>query len=217
MSAPAVSVVELVGNPRAGSRTRSLADLVVRALIARAGGPAGTGQGSASDAAPPDAQPTVVELGEAVAVGFDADPARATAPVSDLFGRLKRSRLLVVATPTYKGTYSGLLKLVLDQLNQGDLVDTVAVPVAIAGAPAHRESVAAALSALLVELGAQVPAPAVALLEGELADQVEHVETWAAEHAPSLWAAVAEASQRATERATDRASEQDRADAGARA
>jgi FMN reductase len=176
-----VEVVELVGNPRVGSRTRALADLVVRSLGETV---AADGRGA------PDGirlgVPVVIELGEAVGVTFGAEAARASAPVEDPFGVVRRARLLVVATPTYKATYSGLLKLFLDQLSQGDLAGVVAVPVAIAGAPAHRDTVAAALRDLLVELGADVPAPAVALLESEVADQEEHVSRWVGTYAAAL-------------------------------
>lgn len=186
----AVEVVELVGNPRVGSRTRALADLVVRSLAETV---------EADGRAAPDGirlgVPVVIELGEAVGVTFGAEVARASAPVEDPFGVVRRAGLLVVATPTYKATYSGLLKLFLDQLSQGDLVGVAAVPVAIAGAPAHRDAVATALHDLLVELGADVPAPAVALLESEVADQEEHVRRWVGTYAATLGASLGRASE----------------------
>lgn len=183
-----VEVVELVGNPRVGSRTRALADLVVRSLAETV---------ETDGRAAPDGirlgVPVVIELGEAVT--FGAVVARASAPVEDPFGVVRRAGLLVVATPTYKATYSGLLKLFLDELSQGDLAGVAAVPVAIAGAPAHRDAVATALRDLLVELGADVPTPTVALLESEVADQEEHVRRWAGTYAATLGASLARASE----------------------
>lgn len=183
------AVVELIGNPRAGSRTRTLADLVT-AELTRAIGHDGSVTGRPGIRL---GERSVLELADTVGVTFSGDPAHAVAPVADPFGTVRRARLLVVATPTYKATYSGLLKIFLDQLNQGDLAGAVAVPVAIAGAPAHRDSVAASLRDLLVELGARVPAPAVALLEGEVADQAEHVARWVEAYAAELGSAIAPA------------------------
>jgi FMN reductase len=194
MSAPAAPVVQLIGNPRAGSRTRVLSDLVARALPAALVDPGGPAPGA--EPAGAGDEPVVIELAEAVGVTFGPEAAKASLPVDDAFGLVRRSRLLVVATPTYKGTYSGLLKLFLDQLDQGDLAGTVAVPVAIAGSAAHRESVASALSQLLVELGADVPAPAVALLEAEVAAQQRHVDEWVATHATTVSAALARVAAR---------------------
>ncbi len=76
-----VEVVELIGNPRVGSRTRALADLVVRSLAETVepdgrGGPDGIRLG----------EPVVIELGEAVGVTFGADPAPAGAPHSYTVG-----------------------------------------------------------------------------------------------------------------------------------
>ncbi|GAA2161239.1 FMN reductase [Humibacillus xanthopallidus] len=182
MRAPSGSVVELIGNPRPASRTRALADLVAVRLSHALGEP-GPVTGSHGI---PLGEPVVIELGDAVGVSFGPEPVRVRTPLVDPFGTVIRARLLVVATPTYKATYSGLLKIFLDQLSQGDLARVVAVPVAIAGAPAHRESVSSALHELLVELGAQVPAPALALLESEVADQEAHVGRWVTAYAAGL-------------------------------
>lgn len=153
-------VVELIGNPRAESRTRRLADAVTAAVL-----DALRGNGTSAH------ETHVLELGELVGVTFGPEPAHGSGAVTDPFGLVRAARLLVVATPTYKATYSGLLKVFLDQFTQGDLSGAVAIPVAVAGIPAHRESVQEALRALLVELGASVAAPAVAVLESDLGVQ----------------------------------------------
>jgi FMN reductase len=46
--------------------------------------------------------------------------------------------VLVVASPTYKATYSGLLKAFLDRLATGSLAGKTAVPVLLGGAPNHQ-------------------------------------------------------------------------------
>ncbi|MEV0713711.1 NAD(P)H-dependent oxidoreductase [Asanoa sp. NPDC050611] len=167
-------VVSLIGNPRSGSRTRALADAVTAALLAHLDHAA--------------AAPTVLELGELVGVTFGAARApRSPAPTTvDAFAAVRAARLLVVATPTYKGSYTGLLKIFLDQLPHEALRDVVAVPVAIAASEAHRVAVAAALRDVLLALGADVPAPPLAVLESDADALAAAAREWAATHATAL-------------------------------
>jgi FMN reductase len=169
------STVELIGNPRAGSRTRSLADAVVTELAGRLGR-AGTHLG----------RPTVLELAEVVGVTFGPRPARAVAALDDPFAPVRAARLLVVATPTYKGTYTGLLKIFLDQFGPGDLAGAVALPVTVAASPAHLTTVTTALRDLLLELGADVPAQPLAVPESRLTAPAEVAAEWAAWHAGGI-------------------------------
>jgi FMN reductase len=172
---PAAGIVELIGNPRLGSRTRALADAVVTGLgelLASAGaGPTGV---------------RVLELAEVVAVAFGPEPVRPLRPVADPHGIVRAARLLVVATPTYKGTFSGLLKVFLDRYGHRELAGIVAVPVAIAAIAAHRDSVAAALLDLLVELGATVPVAPFAVLESDLDDPAALAAGWVARHGRAI-------------------------------
>ena len=140
-------VVVLVGNPRPGSRTRALAEQIA-ALVTSA--PA-----------------AVFDLADLTGVSYSHDPAIPARPDETAVDRLRTARLLIVATPSYKGTYTGLLKLFLDRLPHRGLEGVVALPVAVAGSPAHAEATAADLSSLLRELGAHVP-ERVVLLESQL-------------------------------------------------
>jgi len=169
-----MSTVLLIGNPRPGSRTRALAETVARALDEPGGR-------------------ELLELGDIVGVTFGPEPVSGGNGVADPFAVVRGARLLVVATPSYKGSYTGLLKVFLDQFAAGDLSGAVAVPVAVAASPAHRDATAAALAALLGELGANLPAPPVALLEPELAAAADRVAEWAGQHAPAIAKALAEA------------------------
>ena len=168
-------VVELIGNPRAGSRTRTLAQATTAAALA-----ALADAGTVLDGL------TTIELAEAAAVSFGPGPAQPVAPIEDVHGIVRRARLLVVATPTYKGSYTGLLKVFLDQYGHRELAGVVAIPVAIAAAQPHRVAVAAALQAVLAELGATVPGPPLAALESTLDDPKRLADEWIAEHGPSL-------------------------------
>jgi FMN reductase len=168
-------VVELIGNPRAGSRTRILADAATTAIV-----------GALDAAGVRLAGRTTLELAEIVAVSFGPGTAVPTTTVDDPHGIVRSARLLVVATPTYKGTYTGLLKIFLDQYGHRELTGVVAVPVGIAAAEAHRQSVGATLRDLLIELGATVPVPPLALLEKELEDPDRAAADWVSRHGALL-------------------------------
>ncbi|MBY8870284.1 NAD(P)H-dependent oxidoreductase [Micromonospora sp. PLK6-60] len=171
-AAPTPEVVVLVGNPRAGSRTRGVAEAVTAALLDRLGGPPGPVQ--------------VLELAEIVGVSFGPEPAYGARSGPDPFTAVRSARLLVVATPAYKGSFTGLLKVFLDQFGHRELAEVTAVPVAVAAAPPHADAAAAALRDVLVELGAQVPAPPLAVLESRLADADEIATQWADRHATAV-------------------------------
>ncbi|GAB3808044.1 NAD(P)H-dependent oxidoreductase [Micromonospora zhanjiangensis] len=179
MTTASVDVVELIGNPRPGSRTRLLADAIVGELTDRLGWTGG-----------PQGRLRILELAELVGVSFGPRPGRAVAPVDDPFAPVRAARLLVVATPAYKGTYTGLLKIFLDQFGPDDLADTVALPVVVAASPAHADNAARALRDLLAELGAELPVPPLAVLESRLTAATAVAAEWAAEHAGQLAAAL---------------------------
>lgn len=169
---PTADVVVLVGNPRPGSRTRALAEAVTSALLDKLG-------------ESPD-RVQVLELAEIVGVSFGPEPAYGAKAGLDPFAAVRSARLLVVATPTYKGSYTGLLKVFLDQFGHRQLTSVTAVPVAVAAAPEHADAAASALRDVLVELGARVPAPPLAVLESRLAEAREIAARWADQHAAAV-------------------------------
>jgi FMN reductase len=133
-----VSVVALVGNPRPASRTHTAA-LQLRDALARGAGTA------------------LVDLAELPPGGDDR--ARATVAAAEV---------LVVASPTYKATYTGLLKLFLDGYGPAPLAGVTAVPLMVGAAPHHALAVDIHLTPLLLELGASVPRRGLYVLEAEL-------------------------------------------------
>ncbi|MFE2753250.1 NADPH-dependent FMN reductase [Actinosynnema sp. NPDC059335] len=142
MNQPLV-VGALVGNPRPGSRTATAAlalrDAVRHALAAQ--GLEVTPDGPVVDAA--DLAPSVFAPGStAVREALDA---------------LAAADVLVVASPTYKATYTGLLKAILDQAPGNWLRGRTAVPLLVAAAEKHALAVELHLKPLLAELGAAVP------------------------------------------------------------
>jgi FMN reductase len=77
------------------------------------------------------------------------------------------SDLVIVATPTYKATYTGLLKLFLDQVPMNGLGRVHAVPLMLGGAPGHALAPELLLKPVLVELGAICPFPGLFLLDSD--------------------------------------------------
>lgn len=70
--------------------------------------------------------------------------------------------LLVVATPTYKASYTGVLKLFLDQFAGGTgLAGVTAVPLMLGGSHTHALAGEVHLKPVLAEIGAAVPTPAI--------------------------------------------------------
>jgi len=163
-----MTTVVLVGNPRAGSRTRGLAEAVAEALLARLGQPLHSAR--------------VVELAEVVGVSFGPEPAYGTDSGPDPFAAVRSARLLIVATPAYKGSYTGLLKVFLDQFGHRELAGVTAIPVAVAAAPAHADAAASALGDVLAELGARVATPPLAVPESRLGDARAIAARWADQH-----------------------------------
>ncbi|WP_100350323.1 NADPH-dependent FMN reductase [Luteimicrobium subarcticum] len=142
--------VVLVGNPRPGSRTRAVAEAVARGVLGRW-----------------DVDPThhVIELADHGADVLEPD----ASAVADDLARVAGATLLVVATPVYKGSYTGLLKAFLDRFGHRPLDGVVAVPVVVSAAPAHAAAGDDHLRPLLVELGATVPERSFAVTEAALA------------------------------------------------
>lgn len=141
--------VVLSGNPRTRSRTRTLAVRVGEEIAQRDG----------------TAPPTVVDLAEygpQLLVPGDVRVAGGLATV-------RSARVLVVGTPTYKGSYTGLLKVFLDQMPHQGLAGVVAVPVTVGATAQQAGQSERHLRGLLVELGAEVR-PGLAVTEASLGD-----------------------------------------------
>ncbi|MEU6742572.1 NADPH-dependent FMN reductase [Streptosporangium sandarakinum] len=168
------SVVTLVGNPRGGSRTRIAAVAAAEAIGERIGH---------------DGSHEVVDLS---ALGPQLLAPGPSAGVEVALELVTGADVLVVASPTYKGTYTGLLKAFLDRLPPAALTGVAALPVLVMGDPRHALAVEVHLRPLLVELGAHVPTPGLALLEAELPDLEEVLARWTARVAPQVAATLGE-------------------------
>jgi FMN reductase len=175
MTGDGMRLVVVIGNPKPHSRTRAVATRTADRLRAALA----AGDRPVSDHA-------VIDLVELAPHLLDAD---ANGSVVDAaLGTVRRARLLVVASPTFKGAYSGLLKLFLDLLPRRGLTGAVAVPLMTAGMAAHRGAVETTLRPVLVELGARVPTAGITVLESEFSDVDEVFDSWWAGHGAVLGA-----------------------------
>jgi FMN reductase len=146
--------VVVVGNPKPMSRTRAAAELVAERLTGRA----------------PTHVVDVVDLGAGL-LGW-GDP-----KVAEAKEIVKAADSLVVASPTYKATYTGLLKLFLDQFGQGELGQVPTFPLMLGGSYRHALAPELTLRPVLVEIGASCPAPSLYLLEAEYQNSPD-LEAW---------------------------------------
>lgn len=158
------TITGLVGNPRPESRTHRLSRALVAGLAAAAGSEVLTDEVD------------LAVLGPRVFDRSDPDTAAA-------LERVGSADVLVVASPTYKATYSGLLKVFLDHVGAGELGGSPAVPIMLGGAPDHCLAVDVHLVPLLLELGASLPVRGVFVLERE----VDAFAASAPERAKKMW------------------------------
>jgi FMN reductase len=85
--------------------------------------------------------------------------------------------LVVFASPTFKATYSGLLKLFLDQFASGELGGMPAVALMLGASAHHALAGELALKPVLTEIGCSCPAPALFLLDSAWRDSPE-LDAW---------------------------------------
>jgi FMN reductase len=168
-----ISIAVVTGNPKPASRTLGVATTVARLL--------GEALGGAPDG------PFVVDLATHASQLFDRDAAQ----VADATARVAASDLLVAASPTYKASYTGMLKAFFDRYGNNGLAGVTAVPVMTGSGAGHALAAELHLRPLLVELGAAVPSRALYVTEAELPDLGASVAAWAADAVPLLRRALA--------------------------
>lgn len=167
----------LVGNPRPGSRTATAALAAARHLAVRRG---------------LSAEAQVIELSDVAPTLLAPIPGP---EVTAALEQVRSSSVLVVASPTYKATYTGLLKAFLDLLPGDALSGVSALPLLVMGSPAHTLAVEVHLRPLLVELGATVPTPGLSVSQDMVEPSVtpgdgspldEQLTAWASRVAPQI-------------------------------
>jgi FMN reductase len=152
----------IVGNPKPKSRTLDAGMLVARKL---------TG-------AEPDTVIDLIDFGAALLEFGNADVASAIATI-------QRADTIIVASPTFKATYTGLLKLFLDQFPPDALAGITAFPIMLGAGPAHLLAPELLLKPVLVELGAICPTVGLYLIDKSFAED-PRLDAWVARAKPLL-------------------------------
>lgn len=164
------TIATVTGNPKPKSRTHGVATAVADAIAAGAG---------------PAAAPATrldIDLAEYTPRLFDWNDTELTR----LTAEVAASSVTVFASPTYKASYTGMLKAFLDRYGSGGLAGVVAVPVMTGGWPGHLLAVEVHLRPVLVELGAIVPARGLYVTEPEFDDLGAAVGKWAETAVPLI-------------------------------
>src|ERR1700712_2801578 len=152
----------VVGNPKAQSRTLQAAVHLVIELTGRE----------------PDLTVDLASFGPRLLEWDDPD-------VADALKAGPSHDLVVFASPTYKATYTGLLKVFLDRLPSGGLAGVTAVPLMLGGHWGHGLAPELSLKPVLVELGATVPTKGLFLLDSEFTSG-KALDTWLTAARPQL-------------------------------
>jgi len=154
-----IRAVVVVGNPRPASRTREAAQIVARSV--------GADELEVIE---------VSELGPGL-LGW-GDPA-----VAEAKKKVQAADLAVIASPTFKATYTGLLKLFLEQFEgRTGMAGVLAIPMMLGAGPTHALAPDILLKPVLSEIGATCPTQGLYLLDSDYRESVtlnEWVEQWA--------------------------------------
>ncbi|MBX6390308.1 MAG: NAD(P)H-dependent oxidoreductase [Frankia sp.] len=148
----------VVGNPKAASRTLAVAEALADRLAPLLGA----------------SRELLVDLADHAGAIFTWPHDELTA----LTEQVASSDFLVIASPTYKAAYTGLLKAFLDRYPTAGLRGVTAFPVFTIGSPAHTLAVELTLRPLLVELGASVPTQGLSFLTPEFDRLDEQLDDW---------------------------------------
>jgi len=157
-----ISVV--IGNPKPQSRTMAVALALADKLLANT-----------------PHQLETIDLAEHTRDAFSSSER-----MTGLTERVAASDLAVFASPTYKATYSGLLKAFLDRYPSDGLAGVTAIPLLTGAGPDHAMGPTVNLAPLLVELGATIPGRGTYFLMQDMDRMDEVMEKAAAQYRRNL-------------------------------
>ncbi|UKA60484.1 NADPH-dependent FMN reductase [Arthrobacter sp. FW306-2-2C-D06B] len=155
----------IVGNPKPKSRTLKVAETLVEKLL-EAG----------------SYEVDVIDLADHTDEIFSWPSEK----MASLNASVASSDLAVFASPTYKATYTGLLKAFLDRYPANGLAGVTAIPVLTGADLTHSMGPTVNLAPLLVELGASIPGRGFYFVASQMDHLEELVETAANEYATNL-------------------------------
>lgn len=151
----------VVGNPKPESRTLAAALRLAREL---------TGE--------PDLVVDLATLGTSILDWSDEH-------VADLVRQVGSADLVIVASPTYKAAYTGLLKLFLDRFAGGTGLSGVAIPLMLGGSLAHSLAPELTLLPVLTEIGGTVPGRGLYVVDAQHDDPAAYAD-WLAANRPTV-------------------------------
>ena len=157
-----IKAVTLVGNPKIGSRTLQVAEEVTKQL---------TDWLDLQGTKVTNTTVDVAELGGGLLEWENK-------AVDDVLQRIAECTLLIAASPVYKATYTGVLKMLLDRIPMEGLAGHVAIPVMVAAAPMHVLAVETHFRPVLIELGACCPTRGLVVLESKLGELPAVIGKW---------------------------------------
>ncbi len=163
----------VVGNPKPQSRTLEVAAAVASATAAEVG--------------LANAERIVVDLADFGPLLFDWSSTQ----VRDAVNNVAACPLVIVASPTYKASYTGLLKAFLDWFGTTGLRCVTVIPVMVGAGPHHALAVEVHLRPVLIEIGATLPSRGLYVTEEQLGELDDVIGAWLAEAAPHVRAALA--------------------------
>lgn len=154
-----MDVAIVIGNPRSGGRTTTVAEAVASYV---------------TDAIAGTHTQVTYELSELTGEVFDWSSER----VATVNEAVRTADLAVFASPTYKASFTGLLKVFLDRFPTDGLAGLVAVPVMLGAGRMHQLAVETQLRPVLVELAAIVPTKGLFVVDSELDTLNSAIEEW---------------------------------------
>ena len=152
-----MTIAVVVGNPKPASRTLAAATYLAREL----------------SGLEPDLVADLATLGSALLDWEDRT-------IAGLVEQIGQADLVVVACPTYKAAYTGLLKLFLDRFAGGTGLTGLAVPLMLGGSPAHALAPEHTLRPVLTEIGGTVPGRGLYILDSAYDDPAAYTDWLAA-------------------------------------
>lgn len=154
-----MDVAVVIGNPKRGGRTTTVGEAVASHV---------------ADAIAGSHSITTYELSELSGELFDWTSER----VSVVNDAVRTADFAVFASPTYKASFTGLLKVFLDRYPSDGLAGLVAVPVMLGAGPMHQLAVETQLRPVLVELAAIVPTKGLFVVDSELDALDAAIDAW---------------------------------------
>lgn len=141
-----LTIVGLAGSPSTPSRTRAIVQAVTDRIAAESG-----------------AQTRLIDIADLVPDLGIRSRAEASQRVEEALQAIEGASLLVVGSPVYKGSYTGLLKHVIDLINYPALLGTPVALLAAGGSDRHALVIEHQLRPLFAFFGAKTLATGVFL------------------------------------------------------